>query len=210
MPKINRFVCDIDGVVCNFVQGMLDYCHKYHIFPMPANWRDVREWSFFPPEVWSEICQDEKFWLTLPPFPNMAEEFDRRDLAPDIWLTARSISGLTSQEWLELEGFDAQFVVTVDSPLDKINFLKPGDLFVDDHIETVREASKLEGVTALLWSAPYHVSCDVSGLRVVSTVAEIAAVRDEVNQTRSSEIKVGQTDSNEIKLYQMPELVRAF
>jgi uncharacterized HAD superfamily protein len=174
-----RLIIDIDGVLCHFVKGLLDYCHKNSCTyeGMIKTAEECVSWDFFPADVWNRVKDDGEFWAALEPFPEVANDMKRLSIHPDFYLTARPAPTYVTRGWLGRHGFPGAQVFTVPSPLDKLNHLEAGDVLVDDNIETIRAARGI-GVLAVLYSAPYHRSHDVSDLIVVKNMDELKELLD--------------------------------
>jgi len=177
MKKIEKvkanIVLDIDGVLCDFVQGMIDYSlntkWKEHLPTSPS---DITKWQFFPPEMWKELKHNRDFWLGL---DTLNEAECKLEIIPAFYLTARPISTEITEQWLEKCGFPKSAVITVLEPLNKITVMKNTGkdcILIDDHVDTIR-AVRREKLNAILYDAPYHCGQDIRGLTVIHTIEEI-------------------------------------
>lgn len=153
--KYTRIILDCDGVVADFVSGLLLEAKKHNMHnDFPSSPSDVKEWNICDRflELFNKIKTDNKFWLNLPRLSN--EKLTFRPLG---YLTARPCDSFVTRQWVNKVGLPDAEVYTVKNPLDKIAILKDleCDVFVDDHIETV-EAAIDNGINAILFSSPYQ------------------------------------------------------
>jgi uncharacterized HAD superfamily protein len=163
---------DVDGVLCNFVQGILDVAHRRGLSSFPQRWTDADHWLVCPEfgTVMREVNLDPGFWLQLDPLPYSGP----LDFAPDCYITARPIASWVTEQWLAVHRFPKADLITVADPKDKIDHIRERglDLFVDDHYVTVPEL-RAAGVNAVLFEAPYQRGHDVSGLPKIKSLSEV-------------------------------------
>lgn len=167
-----RIGLDIDGVLANFVQGILDIGHERGLSHFPKSWLDVDTWFICDGfvDVMKEHSYSADFWLGLKPLPYSLP----LDFTPDCYITARPIQSSVTQEWLDKYGFPKALLITVDNPQDKLAHIKERnlDLFVDDHYETIPQL-RAAGVNAVLYHAPYQRGHDVADLPTMKNLSEV-------------------------------------
>lgn len=153
MFKYKRIVLDCDGVLADFVSGLLEVAREHDMqnhFPSSSN--DVKEWNICEKflELFTKVKYNNSFWLNLP-------VLNRINFTPMVYLTARPCSSQVTAEWLKKNKFPKADVITVKNPLDKIHILKEleCDLFIDDHIWTIKKARD-NGINAHLFKQPYQ------------------------------------------------------
>ena len=190
-----RWATDIDGVLCNFFQGIIQYSKKFGLrHHFPRRWTDLGTW-LGPEEhfqtVYDACISDLKFWYDLKPIKNSWEAMalpGRR--GPDLYLTARKIPTEWTQKWLEECGFPPAEVVTVGHTKDykameyKLKVLKEKkiDIYVDDYPDTVRGLLE-NGIAAVLFDARHNRNenlpriSDFNGIYPIIATAEKSTFR---------------------------------
>lgn len=173
-----RLAIDIDGVLANFIRGVVDVAN--HIWPgrvpldyQPSGWNMTDQ--FKPDEfqrVWDEINNTCNFWLSLDayyePVGSLAS-FLNSQTNHDVWLvTARSpVKGLTvarqSELWLSAVGVrttSTNYVGIIDvkhahakKPLYRAMEI---DLSIDDRGDAVLEYEELPNHRAALMNRPWN------------------------------------------------------
>lgn len=160
---------------------MIDYClntkWQEHLPTSPS---EVKNWSFFPTDVWREIQHNEDFWLGL---DTLDEAECKLEIIPELYLTARPIKTKITEQWLEKCGFPKASVITVANPSNKVSIMEnicKNCVLVDDHVETVR-AVRHAKLNAVLYKAPYHINEDTRGLTIISSIDEINRIGGNLN-----------------------------
>lgn len=161
---------DIDGVLCNYVQGILDVAKERNLEGFPSDWTEVDYWFICDGflDVMKTITYDTDFWLKLKPLPYTAP----MDFTPACYITQRPIDNWITEQWLSVHRFPTAEVIRVEDAKDKINHVKGLDLFVDDLYTTVR-SMRAEGINAVLYEAPYQRGHDVSDLPKIKHLMEV-------------------------------------
>lgn len=163
---------DIDGVLCNFVQGVLDVARQRGLPDFPESWLDVDRWLICEGfhAIMVEVGGTAEFWLKLKPLPYALP----LDFTPDCYITARPIESWVTQQWLDIWRFPKADLITVANPDDKLIHIKERslDLFVDDHFKTIPHL-RANGVNAVLYEAPYQRGHDITGLPTIKHLREI-------------------------------------
>lgn len=172
--KIMKKGLDIDGVLCNFPQGVIERAKTVNLSEhFPPCCHDVMSWDFGT-DKFSAVMKDAwlsvEFWLKLKPLAYSLP----LSFTPDCYITSRPVENWVTEQWLDLWKFPKADVITVKNPLDKLEVIKERklDLFVDDYIETVRHLRE-NGVNALLFEAPYqrgHEHADLPKIKCLSEV----------------------------------------
>lgn len=169
---------DIDGVLCNFVQGVFDHARLVgagHLFP--ESWLDAKHWYLshevskdaYMSRIHPTLKDNNLFWWRLKPLPYSTP----LDFVPARYVTARmNVTVDITRQWLLSNGFPDAEVISVDSPEDKYEHVKDLDMFIDDHWETVRDL-RSKGVNAVLYAAPWQVGHDVSDLPCIKHLSEV-------------------------------------
>lgn len=169
-----RIGLDIDGVLCNFVQGILDIAAERQLPDFPKSWTDVSEWLICKgfSEIMYEVSYSKEFWLKLKPLPYALP----LDFTPDCYITARPIESWVTQQWLDIWRFPKADLITVANPEDKLTHIKERklDLFIDDHYKTIPHLRE-NGVNAVLYEAPYQRGHDCSGIPTIKHLSEVAS-----------------------------------
>ncbi|MFN6965226.1 MAG: hypothetical protein ACK4S4_15880 [Pyrinomonadaceae bacterium] len=172
-----RLVFDVDGVIANFVDGMLSLADEMGGYEdQPCCWKHIDKWDFFPASMWQIAKTDAQFWLGLRRMPGVRLKMIVNGIFPDMYLTSRPVGSEVTRHWLAENLFPVARVVTVARPEDKLEFLEQGDILVDDLPSTCRSAAE-KGVTALLMDAPFHrgvPQAEIEGLTRITCVSEVA------------------------------------
>jgi hypothetical protein len=163
---------DIDGVLCNFVQGILDIGQSRGLSHFPKSWDVVDHWLICDGfvEVMKEVNMTAEFWLKLKPLPYSLP----LDFTPDCYITARPIESWVTQQWLDYWRFPKADLITVANPVDKLAHIQERqlDIFIDDHYETIPQL-RTAGVNAILFDAPYQRGHDVAALPKIKHLSEV-------------------------------------
>ncbi len=175
----HRIGLDIDGVLSNFGQQIIQCSRDMGISEhFPEDWTKIDKWMFSSRflDVWNAYHKDSQFWLSIPPFEAAKKAIaELTGFAPVLYLTSRPVAGEISSEWLAKHGFPKSTVVTVTKPEDKVNIILndyPADLFIDDHVSTVR-LMRAAGINAVLYAAPHQISENTTGLPVIKCLSEM-------------------------------------
>jgi uncharacterized HAD superfamily protein len=173
----NVTVIDIDGVICDFVTGIIKSAQDLGFGEdFPKSPADITSWGICDKfgEVFDSVKSDDNFWLNLPLLNEVPKE-----LEVDYYLTARPCKSEVSARWIEKMILPQAEVITTATPLDKIPILKNlgATLFIDDHYKTIIEA-RLAGINAFLFAAPYQrghkLECD--NLPTIKSLEEIITI----------------------------------
>ncbi len=171
--KNKRIALDIDGVLANFIQGVIDRAKTMGMAEhFPKTWRSVKYWNVSPEfsKVMANAWMDSAFWLSLKP---MVKEIPFEVTA---YVTARPISNDITKQWLDKHGFPTAEVISVSLPEQKLAHLKElnVDAFVDDLYSTVREVREV-GINGILYAASYQRGhkAECEGLPVIKSLEEI-------------------------------------
>lgn len=175
-----RFVCDVDGVVANFVQGVIEFAEETGQPLDVCCWKDVATYLFFTDSIWNSIKNSSLFWLSLRRMPGVRKTMIVHHIFPDVYLTSRPIDSHVTRQWLRKEMLPTASVVTVNHPHEKIEHLRVGDVFVDDHPSTIQLALE-NNVTAFLMKAPFHRGVDEKELKGLPTIRCLSEIERFVN-----------------------------
>ena len=166
---------DIDGVLCNFAQGIINKADQMSLgHKFPQNWLLVRKWCIAQDRadylnVWNEVKDDRSFWLHLNPIPHSSWlRFE-----PDCYISNRPHPDITLL-WLWRNKYPQAPVFHVKDPLDKVQVAQERelDLFIDDYHPTIA-AMRKAGVPALLFKAPYQQGEEFEELPTISDLKEV-------------------------------------
>lgn len=174
MDRNTKIGLDVDGVLSCFSCGVIKRAHEMGLGDKFApTCEQVSYWDMSDAfsTVMKDAWLDPEFWLAL---PNRHEPL--LPFIPTCYITSRPIDTTVTKQWLDKIGFAEAPIITVKSPLDKIEHIKEAelDVFVDDHFGTVTEGLK-HGLNMLLWKAPYQVGHqeDCRYLPTISCMEEI-------------------------------------
>lgn len=161
-----RIALDVDGVLCNFTQGLIDKAVEMGRGEyFPSSWEEWREWRAdtdnATESVWDRIKEDTDFWLSLAPF-DVDVEFQ-----PVAYVTARPIPSIVTQTWLVLNKFPDSEVVTVGYDQSKVRALRElgVEVYVDDRVENYLEL-KEAGFRSFLFDRPWNQEVDAREDRI--------------------------------------------
>lgn len=182
-----RIVCDVDGVLANFVTGFNRLLSK--VGPVYVDDGFVpRQWSWagdgIPAEqvqsAWDMVPETENFWLFLPPYP-AADDLARlsRSYGDDVYLLSSRVdtpggSALSqTSAWVETIGCRGDRFSTIISigARNKAAVAKAvqADVSLDDWTPNVRRLSKIAGHHAFLLDRPWNSKArDLDPVRVAS------------------------------------------
>lgn len=170
----DRLTVDIDGVLANFVGGILQKCRRMG-FPeddLVPHWTHWNGWDPIAEEAfsaaWSAIEDDLSWWTGLEPYGDAYI-----DASVNAYVTARPIPSSASKQWLEAHGFPPAPVRTVGPGNSKKEALRSvgADVFIDDKTENARAADEVAGVTGVLLSRPWNRGEEAP--RRIQTISEL-------------------------------------
>lgn len=155
---------DVDGVLCNFIDGIikskgLDITHDEWV-----NWNHHRYLGMTDEEFW-DITRSPEWWLNLQPYPwasDLILVFN--DLFDVVYCTSPSLdSSCPSQkvEWLRRQGFMSNsrndYVIAPKKEL----LARPDAILIDDSHENC-DKFRLAGGKAIVFPQPWN-SVEVDG-----------------------------------------------
>ena len=154
-PKI---MLDIDEVICDWVGGWTD---KFNL-EVPKAWffdRDIME-KF---EILKKAGEIDDFYLGLQPKISP----DELPFEPWCYVTSRPVDTKVTEKWLDMHGFPARPVYTVDVNHTKVEILKEagGEIFVDDRYDNFVQINNA-GICCYLMDAPHNQRYDVGHKRI--------------------------------------------
>lgn len=195
--KSVKWALDIDGVLCNFFGGLLDYSEKLgmrHLFPLDSS--ELREWlgpeEHFR-EVYSHCIKDKDFWVSLRPISSSVWSLaESNSYGPDMYITGRVVPTEWTEEWLKAHGFPEAPVVTVGhcenfKAMDrKLEVLKENDIlfYVDDYGETVKGLLE-NGILCAVFDASHNQDYD---LPRVENIAEARLIHKMLHSYANSHV----------------------
>lgn len=163
---------DIDGVLCNFIEGF--YKHFNEPFVVPTQW-DVD----FVYDNWSKVVDDEAFWMSLEPL------IEPKEINFDIYcyVTARPIPTCITYLWLIKNGFPKAPVFSTGLYSDKhckIATIKRLELdyFVDDKWQNFLDINNNTKTTCFLQSHTHNIQEEDGGFRINSLTKLNEAIED--------------------------------
>jgi 5'(3')-deoxyribonucleotidase len=151
---------DCDGLICNFLGGVLDAVNK----DCGTNFqeKDCDKWDIAAAygtdwKYLSSLIEKPGFCFGLKPFPGAVEAVRRLDLRTDVYCVTSPFSGAywmpERTAWLkEYFGFDKSHVIHCYTKK-----LIRGDFLIDDKPENIAEWSAAwPAGTGILWDATYN------------------------------------------------------
>lgn len=172
-PYLNtpRIGLDIDGVLADFSGSFVELAKKEGlckndkytnwVFSQP-HWNFPYEWQ----SLWEKVKKDKQFWLNLKPLIKGSE----LPFEPALYVTSRSIPTEWTEEWLAINDFPCEKVITT-SGKSKVSFIKENniDIFIDDCFENFYDINKSNiGTACYLMTQPYNLKHDVGYRRLDS------------------------------------------
>lgn len=163
LPKIGL---DVDGVIADFTHAWTTVYPE--IDPEPNSWyldRKIRD-------RFNKMREDgvlDTFYLGIKPMVRPEDI----PFEPHCYITSRPVSKEITEQWLDMHGFPAKPVYTVDIRTSKVEAAKVAgiDIFVDDAYENFVELNK-SGIFTYLFSAPWNERYAVGHMRV-NTLSEL-------------------------------------
>lgn len=154
-PKI---MLDIDEVICDWVGAWVE---KFGL-DVPKTWffdRDITD-KFDELRKSGEL---EAFYLSLQPRISP----DDIPFEPHCYVTSRPVPTAITEKWLDMHGFPARPVYTVDVKHTKVDVLRDagGDIFVDDRYDNFVEINNA-GICCFLMDAPHNQRYNVGHKRI--------------------------------------------
>lgn len=155
VPKIGL---DVDEVLCNFIGGWT----KYHNIDVPKSW-------FFDRDIMNKFdkMRNDKtlddFYLSLKPLISP----DDIPFEPHCYVTSRPVDTSITEQWLDMHGFPARPVITVNTGESKVEVLKKSgvDLFLDDRFDNFVEINNA-GICCYLYDSPHNQRYNVGYKRI--------------------------------------------
>lgn len=154
---------DIDGVLCNFIEGFYKFFNEP--FTQPQRWEDDLVNRNF-----KKIANDKWFWLDLKPLvdPKIIK------FPIECYITARPIASYISYKWLIDNGFPKAPVFTTGNDAERHNPKTEVisalnlDIFVDDKPQHFYEINKHTNTRCFLMDASWNKSENAGGNRLFS------------------------------------------
>jgi len=165
IPKIGL---DIDEVLADWVTPWIDL----YQLPRPTSWYFDRNIVERFEEMRANGTLDN-FYLSLKP------KINGHDLPfePVCYITSRPVSTEVTQKWLDMHGFPARPVFTVDVGHSKIEVAKKAgvEVFVDDRYENFREFNE-HNICCYLFDAPHNQRYNV-GFKRIKSLHELPCIQ---------------------------------
>ncbi len=167
---------DIDGVLANFVAGVLDTARRMGVpgEKLLPHWTHWDSWSPIDDTafemVWTSIENDPSWWLGLDPYEDAYVE------GPvNAYVTSRPIGSPVSKHWLQKHGFPPAPVHTVGPGNSKKEALRAcgASLFVDDRPKNARAAGELPDADGVVLARPWNRGAR-GELPYVETLSELS------------------------------------
>jgi len=158
-----RIALDIDGVLADFSTA---YSKRIGLEGR-GNPSWYMSYSARKSENWKSVFADKEFWMNLSPLI----EADSLAFEPVAYVTSRGIPQEWTEEWLEMNGFPCNEVVTVEAEGgehgSKVDELKKRniDIFIDDHFKHFIEVNQA-GIKCYLQDTYYNKRYDVGAFRI--------------------------------------------
>lgn len=163
MSKETIFLCDVDGVICNFIQGLID-AHGWDIKHDDfTSWNHHHTLGVSDEEMWKPTY-DGKFWLNLQPYPWANELLEiLRSQGTVIFCTSPSLDdSCPSQKvaWLRNHGFMSRSKNDYQiGPMKELN-AKSGAILIDDSDSNIKKYEDHQG-RAITFPQPWNEARDV-------------------------------------------------
>jgi len=159
IPKVGL---DVDGVLANFHEA---WNEKYPETKLIKNaWSIDRDMINRFDEMRNDGTLDD-FYLSFKPLIN-AEELQ---FEPYCYITARPVSKEVTENWLNLNGFPARPVYSIDTRQSKSELAKELgiEIFIDDSFDNFVDLNK-NGIFTYLFTTPYNEKYKVGHMRINS------------------------------------------
>lgn len=158
-----KILCDMDGVLCDFVGGALDK------FGMDIkNWTPG-EWDDFGHQDVASLAADREFWANLHPTPwlvRLLSLLGKHDPGWTVCTIPMQDDACKSGKWDWIRkhlGFVCYFPVRVIMCADKSRYATPNTILIDDNEDNVKRFQEAGGHAILfpaLWNRLYTKSAD--------------------------------------------------
>jgi hypothetical protein len=162
MNKLPKIGLDIDGVLADFT---LAWHQTYpEVSPRPNTW-------YFDPKIverFEQMRNDNTlndFYLNIKPLIKPEEI----PFEPHCYITSRPVPKEITEEWLDINGFPARPVISLDIRTSKVDAAKANgvEIFIDDSYENFIDLNN-NSVFTYLYNAPYNTKFDVGHMRINS------------------------------------------
>lgn len=150
------FLVDVDGVLANFVQGVIDRFDLPVTHAEFVSWGHYQKFGITDEELWSKI--DNEFWLGLQPYPWAKELLaELRSRGNVIFATSPSLEAecpTAKIRWLRDNGFMGK---VNDYMIGPHKWLMSGNgLLIDDAEKNVEAFRGQSGGQAILFPQPWN------------------------------------------------------
>lgn len=163
MPRRQRVLLDVDGVLADFVTPALQVVEQITGAPPPVDatedWDLFRAYDKKTQSKFYDVFKTEGWCRALQPYPGASEFIGQLERIADVYFVTSPMHGPhwahERNLWL-LENFDVPSKRVVST---NAKYLCVGDVFVDDkfsHVQTWKAAHP-HGC-AVVWSQPYNVN----------------------------------------------------
>lgn len=175
---MNIFLLDVDGVVCNFIDGLI----KAHGWPLThdeyVGWDFHRTLGVSDADMW-EPTNDGKWWTTLQEYPWAKRlVLELRRVGEVVFCTSPSLDATCpSQKVAWLRSTQLMHERKNDYQIGKRKWLnaKSGAILIDDSDDNV-EKYREHGGTAILFPQPWNANRNIEGDKVDYVVNQLAVL----------------------------------
>ena len=154
-----RISLDIDEVLCNWLGAWKEYWGIED---------DTHAW-YFDREIGEKFDIMKREGNLVDFYAGLKPLIDPKDIhfEPHCYITSRPVPKEVTEAWLDLHGFPARPVYTVDADHSKVDVFKASgaDVHVDDRYENMVDLRK-NGIFCYLYTQPHNARYDVGHARI--------------------------------------------
>lgn len=169
-------ICDIDGVLANFVYGVK---HIMADRPVPhySHPKECLTWDWMPRKeqdlLWERVANAPYFWADLPRLPEARDGIEALYERNVLYATSRKPIGRTEAQtvrWLSLQGLTGAVVLRSDKA--RLAKLTHAEFAIEDNPDTMLAIAK-SGVTVYAPIYPYNAHVEHPNIRRYETLDQV-------------------------------------